>query len=71
MVGPQEKRAINIQIQSSNVQLIEDATRPNYIEFHAKTDGKRIWGVMTNHSKTAVALTPKSDLCNMITHLQS
>ena len=67
MLGPQEKRAINIQIQFSDIKQIEDATRPSYIEFHAKTDGKRIWGVITNHSKTAVALTPKSDLCNVMT----
>ena len=65
MLGPCEKRAINIQAQFSDIQMVEDATRPNYVQFHAKTDGRRIWGIIVNHSQTAMALTPKSDLCNV------
>lgn len=61
-----------MQLPSGSLLRIDDYTRPNFIRFCPKTDGKRVWGILENCSDKTMLITPRSDLYTMLitaTHL--
>ena len=66
VLGANETRGIQLQLEfQAGIKQVFDCTRKN-IRFHVKTDGVRIWGVIENLSDQPMALTPKMDLCAVL-----